>query len=208
MTRASAVAAALCACCLLVLGESGWPLANVLGSPSAGATSITATAGVSVGHTTVGSASWGSIPTASSSGTPAAGALQESFSLPALGNPAAQNFYSYNSGNVNLVATTYTVTVAQSGVIVGTPSATLKACSVTWTTTCGGTTTTIGTWSGSSGTPTTTTVVATAPGGRLSVQTSITGLVSSLGGTVTVTINTGVTNASPQQIRSAITTNA
>jgi hypothetical protein len=142
------------------------------------------------------------------SGTPLAGALTETFSLPALGNPAAQTFFSYNSGSVNLAATTYTVTLAQSGIIVGTPSATLKTCSVTWTGSCSGTSTTINTWTGSSGTPTSTTVVPIASGSRLSIQTSITGLVSSIGGSLNVTINTGVNSQTPRQIRAAIITNA
>jgi hypothetical protein len=52
-------------------------------------------------------------------------------------------------------------------------------------------------------------VVPITPGSRLSIQTSITGLVSSLGGTVTVTINTGVDPlATPRQIRAATITNA
>jgi hypothetical protein len=51
-------------------------------------------------------------------------------------------------------------------------------------------------------------VVPVAPGARLSIQTSISGVGLSLGGTITVTINTGVNSLTPRQIRTATITNA
>lgn len=213
MTRASAIATALCACCLLVLGASGWPLADALGPPPAGAASITATAGAAVGHTTVGSASWGSIPTATNTVAPSAGSsVTETFVLTLL-NPPSQYFFAYNSGNVNLAGTTYSVVVTTMGLVIGsTPSAILTAClGAVWnssTGVCSGTKGQFGTWTNSGSIATTD--VPTTPGSYLSVQTSIGGLNSlGLGGSMTVTINTGVDPfASPRQIRSAITTNA
>lgn len=208
MPRVPAITYAFCACLLLVLGALAFPIVGI-GSAPADAASITATAGAALGKTTLGvGATWGSIPTTTSSGTPPAGALVQTFTTSLLGSPGPQNFFSYNSGTVNLVATTYTVTLTQSGVIVGTPSASLKTCTVTWTTSCGGTSTTINTWTGTAGNPTATTVVPVAPGARLSIQTSISGVGLSLGGTITVTINTGVNSLTPRQIRTATITNA
>ncbi len=208
MPRVPASAYAFCGC-LLVLGALAFPVFGGSGSGAAGAASITATAGATLGKTTFSAgANWGSIPTTTSSGTPSAGALVQTFTTSLIGSPGPQNFFSYNSGTVNLVATTYTVTLSQSGVIVGTPSATLKTCTVTWTTTCGGTSTTINTWTGGAGSPTATTVVPVAPGARLSIQTSISGVGLSLGGTITVTINTGVNSMAPRQIRAATFTTA
>jgi hypothetical protein len=209
MPRVPAIAYAFCACFLLVLGALAFPVMDGIGSTPAGATGITATAGGVVGHTTLGvGAKWGSIPTTLTTGTPSPGALVQTFTTSLIGSPGPQSFFSYNSGTVNLVATTYTVTLSQSGVIVGTPSATLKTCTVTWTSTCSGTSTTIGTWTGTAGTPIATTVVPVTPGSRFSIQTSISGVGLSLGGTITVTINTGVNSLTPRQIQAAITTNA
>jgi hypothetical protein len=209
MPRVSALAYAFFACLVLVLGAAALPVVGGNGFSAAGAASITATAGAALGTTTysVGS-NWGSIPTTTSSGTPLPGALVQTFTTSLVGSPGPQNFFSYNSGTVNLAATTYTVTLSQSGVIVGTPAATLKTCTVTWTTTCGGTSTTINTWTGGAGTPTATAVVPVAPGARLSIQTSISGVGLSLGGTITVTINTGVNSMTPRQIRAATITTA
>jgi hypothetical protein len=207
--RVPAIAYAFCACLLLVLGALAFPVMDGIASTPAGATGITATAGGAVGQTTfhIG-ATWGSIPTTLTTGTPPAGALVQTFST-VLGNPAPQNFFSYNSGTVNLVATTYTVTVTTSGLVIGTPSATLKTCTVTWTTSCtGGTSTTINTWTGTGGSPTAIAVVPAAPGARLSIQTSITGILLAAGGNVIVTINTGVNSLTPRQIRAATITNA
>lgn len=206
MPRVPAIAYAFCACLLLVLGALVFPVMDGIASTPAGATGISATAGGAVGHTTL-KFEWGSIPTTTPSGTPGAGALVQTFSA-ALGNPPPQNFFSYNSGTVDLAATTYTVTVSTSGVVLGVPSATLKTCTVTWTTSCtGGTSTTINTWTGTGGTPTVTMVVPAAPGARLSIQTSISGILASAG-TITVTINTGVNSLTPRQIRAATITNA
>jgi hypothetical protein len=136
-------------------------------------------------------------------------ALIETFQGQLLGNPPSQNFYSYDSGTVGLAGTTYTVNVAVSGGL-GTPQVTMTACSALSTGgACNGTTTRIGVWSvASSGTSIATAAVPMAEFSRLSVQTSITGF-AVLGGTVTVTINTGVDPfASPRQIRAATITNA
>ncbi|HEX3461415.1 MAG TPA: hypothetical protein VHT49_10960 [Acidimicrobiales bacterium] len=192
-----------------MLGALAFPVMDGFASTAAGAAGITATAGGAIGQTTLAAgATWGSIPTTLTTGTPPAGALVQTFTTSLLGSPGPQTFFSYNSGNVDLAATTYTVTLAQSGLIVGTPTATLKTCTVTWTATCSGTSTTINTWTGGAGTPTATTVVPVTPGSRLSIQTSIGGVGLSLGGTITVTISTGVNSLTPRQIRAAVTTNA
>jgi hypothetical protein len=207
--RVPAIAYAFCACFLLVLGALAFPVMDGIASTPAGAAGITATAGGTSGHTALSAgATWGSIPTTLTTGTPPAGALVQTFTTSLIGSPGPQTFFSYNSGTVNLVATTYTVTLSQSGLIVGTPSATLKTCTVTWTSSCTGTSTTINSWTGGSGTPTATTVVPVTPGSRFSIQTSISGVGLSLGGTITVTISTGVNSLTPRQIRAATTTNA
>lgn len=189
-----------------------FPVVGGPGSSDAGAASITATAGGAVGHTSVTSASWGSIPTTLASGTVPTGSLTETFPFTILLSPAPAYFFAYNSGNMSLVGTTYTVMVSQSGGLAGSAVATLTACvGATWTTGgfCStGNHPTIGTWTiAGSGTSVNTTTVPSAAGSRLSIQLSISGIVLSLG-SVTVVVNTNVDNTTPRQIRAAAITNA
>jgi hypothetical protein len=208
--RVPAIAYAFCACLLLVLGPLAFPIVDGFGPSKADAAGITATPGATLEHTTTISASWGSIPTTLSSGTPPPGSLTETFPVAVLLSPPPEYFFSFNSGNTSLVGTTYTVTVSQSGGLLGVAKATLTAClGATWTSggSCStGNTALIGNWTAGSA-PVNTTTVPAASGSRLSIQTSISGLVLSLG-SVTVVLSTNVNNSSPLQIRAAATTNA
>jgi hypothetical protein len=209
--RVPATAYAFCASVLLVLGALAFPVVSQIASTQAGASSLTATAGAALGHTTPSTGTWGSIPTPINTTAPTAGTfVTETFALTLL-NPAPQYFFVYNSGSVgmNLAGATYSVGVTTSGLHIGTtPSAILTACvGANWNTSTGAcaSKSVIGTFT-SNGTVASG-QAPTTPGSYLSIQTSVGGLnILGLGGSMTVTIKTIVGTQSPRQIRPAIIT--
>ena len=177
--------------------------------PIASAAAAVQAAGAA-GSESVGSGTWGVVPTQSTSTPPPTGPLTLSAT-----NNTVQYFKVVNTGNISIAGMSYVVTISG-----GTKTAlALTACSVAWTQggagSCSGTPTPIATWSEQSplpngdatnGSAVVSTAVPVTAGATLFLRATPTSAVGGAGNTFTIT--TTVKSASARQIRAAQTTNS
>jgi hypothetical protein len=179
--------------------------AVLLGMLVAAATSASPAAaglgGTGTGASTVGSGSFAVVPTLLATGIPAPASLPLTFAVGAA--PIPQYFNAVNTGSITLSAASYSTVVT--GGIGGTTTVTLVACvGASWNQalgTCGGTTTTIGSWTSTSSAAISSTAVPAAAAARLSLKASVTG--GSLTSVTVATVNISVSSGPTRQIRAA-----
>jgi hypothetical protein len=154
------------------------------------------------GIATTGTGSWGLVAT-QSLGTPTSKPLTLSYLVPVVGGPSPQYLTVVNTGSAALTGGSYHVDVSGGGLLSATTVALTACVGATWNGgTCSGTKQTLGTWSASSSQAVASTVVPTAPGGRLSVQAAVGGS-GIVGGTITAVVSVKVSAGQPRQIRAA-----